>query len=542
MPVRADVPLELVQVGRDVGRPGPQLWMRFLAVLPGGIAGAWLILSSAVDYGGQRFFTLVDDALISMSYARTLVDTGEFAWYPGAPRVEGITNPLQALLMTVPQALGLDESASALAMSWWGLLSVLATALLAGLLAGRLGAGTSGQLATTAAVALTWPLLFWSVFGMEVGAIAALGLAIAWLAAGFDRSGHPGAVLGAIAVLSATGLWLRMDFLVSAGVVAAWLVALPSARVSRTRRAAVLFGSLASAVALMSIARYWYFGALLPNTYTLKVEGTSTLDRLSRSLPLHPEMWLLIAVAAGSTWLLWRQSDRRARWPVALVGLLAMAQFAYGFYTGGDAFVPDRFFISATVASAVLAISAADHWGRQRSATLATAAPALVSLALIGAISAGGFYEVWQRGAGLPPYDKVALIGGKQLSEVAKPDATIAVFGAGAATYWGQRPAIDLLGKNDPVVANGPLRRSYVQIPGHDKWDYAHSIGELQPDMVAGDLLNPSSTSSTFFPPTPEEAAMLTEQYERLCVAGSPVLVRKDTTRVVRSGLSPCPA
>ena len=41
---------------------------------------------------------------------------------------------------------------------------------------------------------------------------------------------------------------------------------------------------------------------------------------------------------------------------------------------------------------------------------------------------------------------------------------------------------VDLLGKNDRVVATGPHRGDFV--PGHTKWDYAHSIGDLRPDLV----------------------------------------------------------
>ncbi len=44
-------------------------------------------------------------------------------------------------------------------------------------------------------------------------------------------------------------------------------------------------------------------------------------------------------------------------------------------------------------------------------------------------------------------------------------------------------PAIDLLGKNDRVVARGPVVGRYQ--PGHDKWNARHSIGTLRPDVIA---------------------------------------------------------
>jgi hypothetical protein len=34
----------------------------------------------------------------------------------------------------------------------------------------------------------------------------------------------------------------------------------------------------------------------------------------------------------------------------------------------------------------------------------------------------------------------------------------------------------------DPVIAHGPPKGAFW--PGHNKWDYAHSIGQLHPDVL----------------------------------------------------------
>ncbi len=41
---------------------------------------------------------------------------------------------------------------------------------------------------------------------------------------------------------------------------------------------------------------------------------------------------------------------------------------------------------------------------------------------------------------------------------------------------------IDLLGKNDPYIARLPAL--YGDIPGHNKFDFDYSLGELKPDIV----------------------------------------------------------
>jgi hypothetical protein len=77
------------------------------------------------------------------------------------------------------------------------------------------------------------------------------------------------------------------------------------------------------------------------------------------------------------------------------------------------------------------------------------------------------------------------------LDESTRPGASIAVIGAGTIPYLlPDRYAIDILGKADPVIAHGPVRTpmSIVDVPGmrpgHMKWDYAHTIGELKPDVI----------------------------------------------------------
>src|SRR6185436_5794749 len=48
---------------------------------------------------GVRFFSLFDDAMISMRYAKNLADGFGLRWNPGAAPVEGYTNFLWTLYM-----------------------------------------------------------------------------------------------------------------------------------------------------------------------------------------------------------------------------------------------------------------------------------------------------------------------------------------------------------------------------------------------------------------------------------------------------------
>jgi hypothetical protein len=77
------------------------------------------------------------------------------------------------------------------------------------------------------------------------------------------------------------------------------------------------------------------------------------------------------------------------------------------------------------------------------------------------------------------------------LKGVTAPGASIAVVGAGTIPYFlPDRYAIDILGKADPYIAHQNVRvpMSIEDIPsmrpGHMKWDYAHTIGKFQPDVI----------------------------------------------------------
>jgi hypothetical protein len=83
-------------------------------------------------------------------------------------------------------------------------------------------------------------------------------------------------------------------------------------------------------------------------------------------------------------------------------------------------------------------------------------------------------------------YVKIVL----DLKQITTPDARIAVVSAGSIPYFSERVAIDLLGKSDAVIAHqkphNPSEVTNLGVfrPGHMKWDYDHSIGDLDPDVI----------------------------------------------------------
>lgn len=121
---------------------------------------------------------------------------------------------------------------------------------------------------------------------------------------------------------------------------------------------------------------------------------------------------------------------------------------------------------------------------------------------------------------------------GLLLRATTAPDATLAVAWAGAPTYWSHRATVDLYGKSDARVAHEAAQRVAFK-PGHTKWDYAYSVGQLRPDVLA-----------SLAPTTPADLAALARWgYVPLAPA---IWVRADSTTVdrpaLRQGLAALPA
>jgi hypothetical protein len=102
----------------------------------------------------------------------------------------------------------------------------------------------------------------------------------------------------------------------------------------------------------------------------------------------------------------------------------------------------------------------------------------------VAALSAADL-ESWRR-ANAPEVKADATMAryGLAIREVTAEKASVAVVWAGAIPYFSRRPAVDMLGKSDPVIARGPSHPIGFT-PGHTKWNYRHSVRRLQPDLIA---------------------------------------------------------
>jgi arabinofuranosyltransferase len=482
---------------------------------------ALFIYKQSVVVDGTRYFSLFDDAMISMRYARNLAAGNGLVWNVGE-RVQGFTTPLWALYMSLVHLLPLPVSKISLVLSLTGALLQIITAVYAKKIADLLfpELRAPGILAA-AFCAFYLPLNFWALEGMEVGLLAALIAVSAFLllramgdvrpeteprperAAGFcgsregavvaplsgtapsrpaqsrrgDRRASVAALFGPQAELAcwllAAGTLVRVDAAVPLAAALLFFAATsgPAGR-SRAMRGALIAAVL---LALQFAAAFSYYGRFLPNTYYLKVEGFPLAVRLARGLYLLAGFILRLGIPLFLA--PWFFSGRRGDRRVWLLAALFGAQLLYSVYVGGDAWeskVSCNRYIAVVMPLFFVLISYPLYWfaGRIVEALAPTKAafarrPAMVlllalSIGLLSFNAAGSieWLAQWALLRDLPfaVEDRALIATGVLLHEVTTADARIAATAAGALPYFADRYSIDTLGKCDPVIAHEPPR------------------------------------------------------------------------------------
>jgi hypothetical protein len=350
---------------------------------------------------GRRVFCLVDDAMISMTYARNLVEGHGLTWARFGPPVEGFTHPLWTALMVPVNLLPLPLDRRSLVVQAASLLLLLLHLLLVRQLMRRHFSFPEAGLWLPACLltALYYPLNYWALMGMETGLQAVLTTALVLLA--LDIAHLRRARQLALWSVGTLAMLLRLDMapLVAAaliyslapeapegpGVPAAaasppeghgavptaaaparpaerhGAVPAPPAATPQPAPAGPLPAStwrqhlpgaalMLAAVGGYALFRRLYFHDWLPNTYYLKLTGIPLAVRLLRGQAAMAATWrehapLLLAVGLGLAAQMLIPSRRRDhRWERRLVLPAAMFLLccAYSVYVGGDVWEGDE--------------------------------------------------------------------------------------------------------------------------------------------------------------------------------------------------------
>jgi len=462
-------------------------------------AALFISRTSAVAWNGRRYFCLFDDAMISMRYADNLAHHRGLVWNVGE-RVEGYTNLLMTLLMTVPSAL-LEKRLAVLAVQVFGVLVALGFAWATLRLAEELGGPGSGLHPAATRVAGFvlglgyYPLVYWSLMGMETGVLALL-LLVCLVATLRILRAFGGRALVVLALAGGLAALTRADsVIVTAPLVLLALGCAWNERCVPRGALAVVLGLYVLLPAAQTAFRLAYYDSLVPVTYTLKLGGFPLAFRLRNGigflLPFVDQTWPLFLTAT-----LGALSGPRGRRLLALA--LPVVLVAYQLGIGGDFSSYWRFLCPGMPILLVLALfgtRAVAGWAVSRlrlSPRRATPIGLALLFAVLVFVNRPFASEIAFRTAPFCAEDcgenvDIALA----VRELTHSSATVGVLMAGTIPYYSERPAIDFLGKTDPHVASLPPDLSGAvawhgmsSVPGHNKYDLEYSIVSRQPTYV----------------------------------------------------------
>jgi hypothetical protein len=457
------------------------------------LAGAALLVSlTAVMYRARYRHNTIDDAYISFQYAKNWASGHGLVFNPGE-RVEGYSNFLWVALLTPLWPLsGHDPDTFAAAAFLLSLACALGSLVLVARIAIQEFATRVGFLLALLLVAFDDAWLCYAVFSLETHLVVLCTLVA--LGASVLSFRHWRSVLGvSFALLAMT----RLDGL----LFALCFFAVEGARLFRldARRRAEEWRGLAQIAlcfalpfSLYFLARYWYYGVLLPNTFYLKVGDT--LAALPRGLE-YARTFLserygvpLLALVGLFAW-------RRRRW-VPWLFLHVLLHFAYVIYVGGDFYSGHRFLLALTPSLALLTAAGfeacLERWPglALRIATPVLALSACLLLRLGTLVDGPSVAEIRVWNDAVDNNVRYA----RWLKRVARPNASLVLGDIGGAGFFADLKVHDVYGVVDAQVAHREVDGFGTGKAGHEKVALLSDFLERKPTyMKLGFLPVPSA-------------------------------------------------
>lgn len=470
------------------------------------------IYKTSFVINGQRHFSLADDQMISMKYAKNFANGHGLVWNKGTTRVEGYTNLLWVLYMAIFHAFLVPPSKVSLFIQISGLLLLIFNLFTIRKI-GSLISSNSSFVCITSVIftAFYFPLNYWSLHGFEVSLLVLLiNLSVLFVIQSqrLDKfSFVPYLLLG-------IGTLVRLDM-----VVPYLMVLIYQFTLNKKNRVQYIFSGLiplACFIAGQTLFRYYYYGELLPNTYYLKMTGYPVFLRISRGFLVFLDFiwkanWVLFLLPIVLVFF------RKYKF-INLLFLIILGQIFYSIYVGGDAWerqvVCNRFIVLGMPLFFVLfslSVFEIFNYIKQTLRIESKSIQLRIYLFLFLLFSLFSFNSLrGVRGATdwllSKPILHVSahrkkLELGLHIEKVTRPEAKVAVTWAGTMPYFVDRHYVDFLGRNDKKIARLEMKTfdkstnlfSFNNItnskytfffPGHLKWDYSYSFGRLKPDVI----------------------------------------------------------
>ncbi len=303
----------------------------WMTVIGYAIYAAAFIAITRIDINGTPYFTLFDDAMISMQYARNLAGGYGLVWNAGDIPVEGISNPLWTIYMAIFHLFPIPINWMGLPIKITGAILLIANLFIIKKIVEHLTApGSIVPLAAVILVAFYYPLNVWSLHGLEVGLLILITSAAVLMVI---RCLQRGKFSIWLYILLGVGTLVRIDMLALGLATWGFLVFFDPIN----RRKHLIWGIfiLAGFMVGQTFLRWLYYGDILPNTYYLKMTGISPLLRIKRGIYVFVKfVWNFNIILFLLPFLLLIFRRDKA---ILYLFLVFVVQVAYSIYVGGDA-------------------------------------------------------------------------------------------------------------------------------------------------------------------------------------------------------------
>lgn len=435
------------------------------------VSGALLHFEFGYSYPDQPGHAYgSDDAYISYRYAQNLVNGNGLVFNAGE-RVEGYTNLLYTLIAAI--FVRLDPESVYADCFAFNIFCYAATLLLFYWYLRRHvdGRGAMAGAFTLSACPLMWA---WPASGLETSAVLLVQLALFVTAVECARKPRSMVVV-IYCCLSGASIFLRADgFIFPILCCSAFLLKRQYKHLAIAATVIVVLSGIYVG------ARYWYYGAALPNSFYAKVSG----PLVKRLLAAGRELARLAIKDAFLIYLLplalgWGESLRRVRLEGArglsslpLVPVIGAGLLGYWAWIGGDVF-NERFLLVLIPLSLfhMVALGGFMSKGNRAVAIFLT----MAVLQFTPFVFDGRFAYRGQK------YDLWTDLG-KYLRRT-HPNATLAIDAAGKVPYYSRLNTIDMLGLNNRHIG-GERATPFRFIVGHNKTDPDYVLAR-KPDLIA---------------------------------------------------------
>jgi len=428
---------------------------------------AVLFVIAAVSVGGflwvsARTFGLglpLDDAWIHQTYARNLVENGEWAFLSGQPS-SGSTAPLWTVMLAIGGWLRLEPRAWSYSLGC--LLLVISAWICGNWLTQRSGASRRWWFFTAILLTLEWHLVWTSVSGMETIALILIVLIVfSWLDSRNWNSLGMGMLIG-------LGVWFRPDAL-SLLIPVAWhLSFLNSVQFRRrlTRLIIVVIGVLIFIGPYIAF-NYSLSNELWPTTFYAKQAEYAVY----KEIPFIYRFWAQLAptfvgvsalLVPGLILLIFAEVRQRSWWRMAPLIWVVFYVGAYALRLPVN-YQHGRYAIPIIPVVMVLGMEGMRRWVNPFAESMSQRLPSRAWLIALPMLT----IAFWCLGARAYAQD-VAIIetemvaASRWISTHTEEEALIAAHDIGALGYYGERTLVDMAGLVSPEVI--PIMRDEVAL------------------------------------------------------------------------------